>query len=130
MNRESVFKGMPCAYAAIFTPYGAKGRVNPETISRIIPKHFTRICALAAKDKFREAAKLQDEANRVVELMIESDNWSYRKAMMKFIGLDCGSYRKPFEPLTAAQYRAYAKRFAAIGLVTRDQAVKGKRPTR
>ena len=87
------------------------------TTYNIIPKHFARICALAAKDKFREAAKLQDEANRVVELMIESDNWSYRKAMMKFIGLDCGWFRKPFEPLTAAQYRAYAKRFAALGIV-------------
>ena len=92
------------------------------TTYNIIPKHFARICALAAKDKFREAAKLQDEANRVVELMIESDNWSYRKAMMKFIGLDCGSYRKPFEPLTAAQYRAYAKRFAALGIVKEKSA--------
>ena len=86
------------------------------TTYNIIPKHFARICALAAKDKFREAAKLQDEANRVVELMIESDNWSYRKAMMKFIGIDCGWFRKPFEPLSAAQYRAYAKRFAALGI--------------
>ena len=51
MNRESVFKGMPCVYAAVFTPYGAKGRVNPETISRIIPKHYTRICASAVSGK-------------------------------------------------------------------------------
>ena len=29
--------------------------------------------------------------------------------MMRFIGLDCGPYRKPFEPLTAAQYKAFAK---------------------
>ena len=100
------------------------------TTYNIIPKHFATICALAAKDKFREAAKWQDEANRVVELMIESDNWSYRKAMMKFIGIDCGAYRKPFEPLTAAQYRSYAKRFAALGIVRENQALckggKGK----
>ena len=56
--------------------------------------------------------------------MIESDNWSYRKAMMKFIGLDCGWFRKPFEPLTAAQYRAYAKRFAALGIAKANQALK------
>ena len=96
------------------------------TTYNIIPKHFARICALAAKDKFREAAKLQDEANRVVELMIESDNWSYRKAMMKFIGLDCGWFRKPFEPLTAAQYKVYAKRFAALGIAKQDQDVSEK----
>ena len=92
------------------------------TTYNIIPKHFSRICALAAKDRFREAAKLQDEANRVVELMIESDNWSYRKAMMKFIGIDCGWFRKPFEPLTAAQYKAYAKRFAALGIAKEKSA--------
>ena len=86
------------------------------TTYNIIPGHFARICALAAKDRFREAAKWQDEANRVVELMIESDNWSYRKAMMKFIGIDCGWFRKPFEPLSARQYAAYAKRIAALGI--------------
>ena len=117
MNGERTFKGISGAYAALFTPYDAKGRVNPEMIARIIPKHFATICALAAKDRFREAAKRQDEANRVVELMIESDNWSYRKAMMKFIGLDCGWFRKPFEPLTPKQCRAYARRFAALGIV-------------
>lgn len=87
------------------------------TTYNIIPRHFADICRLAAKGDFRAAAKVQDEANRVVELMIESDNWSYRKAMMKFIGLDCGWFRRPFEPLTAAQYRAYARRFAALGVV-------------
>ena len=94
------------------------------TTYNIIPKHFAKICELAAKGDFKAAAKWQDEANQVVELMIESDNWSYRKAMMTFIGLDCGAYRKPFEPLTAAQYRAYAKRFAALGIAKANQAKK------
>ena len=92
------------------------------TTYNIIPKHFAKICELAAKGDFRSAAKWQDEANQVVELMIESDNWSYRKAMMTFIGLDCGAFRKPFEPLTPAQYKAYAKRFAKLGIVKENQA--------
>ena len=92
------------------------------TTYNIIPKHFSQIAKLASAGKFREAAKWQDEANQVVELMIESDNWSYRKAMMKFIGLDCGPYRKPFEPLTKAQENAYFKRFAALGIAKRGQA--------
>ena len=93
-----------------------------ETTYNIIPKHFAKICELAAKGDFKSAAKWQDEANRVVELMIESDNWSYRKAMMKFIGLDCGPFRKPFEPLTPREYNAYAKRFAKLGVVKGNQA--------
>ena len=92
------------------------------TTYNIIPGHFAKICASAAKGDFAAAAKLQDEANRVVELMIESDNWSYRKAMMKYIGLDCGPYRKPFEPLTSAQYAAYAKRFVKLGIVKEGQS--------
>ena len=92
------------------------------TTYNIIPRHFAQICELAAKGDFRAAAKWQDEANQVVKLMIESDNWSYRKAMMKFIGIDCGPYRKPFEPLTLAQYKAYAKRFAKLGIVREGQA--------
>lgn len=95
------------------------------TTYNVIPRQFADICRLAAKGDFRAAAKVQDEANRVVELMIESDNWSYRKAMMKFIGLDCGWFRRPFEPLTAAQYRAFARRFAALGVVRENQAVRG-----
>ena len=94
------------------------------TTYNIIPRHFAKICELAAKGDFAAAAKWQDEANQVVELMIESDNWSYRKAMMTFVGLDCGPYRKPFEPLSAAQYRAYAKRFAKLGIVKANQALR------
>ena len=93
------------------------------TTYNIIPKHFAKICELASKGRFGEAAKWQDEANQVVELMIESDNWSYRKAMMKFVGLDCGAYRKPFEPLTKAQETSYLKRFEMLGIAKRNQAL-------
>ena len=90
------------------------------TTYNIIPRHFAKICELAAKNDFKSAAKWQDEANRVVRLMIESDNWSYRKAMMKLVGIDVGPYRAPFEKLTPAQERAFLKRVAALGIVRRS----------
>lgn len=96
------------------------------TTYNIIPKHFSTICELAGKGDFVSAAKWQDEANKVVELMISSDNWSYRKAMMKFVGIDCGACRKPFEPLTAAQEREFFKRFAALGIVKKNAATDRK----
>lgn len=95
------------------------------TTYNIIPRHFAKICEFAGKNDFRAAAKWQAEANRVIELMIESDNWSYRKAMMKFIGFDCGCYRKPFEPLPQAQYQAYARRFEEMGIVRKNQGGQG-----
>lgn len=96
------------------------------TSYNIIPGHFAKICKLAFSGRFREAAKIQDEANRVIELMIESDNWSYRKAMMKFVGIDCGAYPGPFEPLTPAQEKAFLKRFAALGIAKRGQALASR----
>ena len=87
------------------------------TTYNIIPKHFAKICELAAKNDFRAAAKWQDEANQVVRLMIESDNWSYRKAMMKLVGIDVGPNREPFEKLTPAQEKAFLKRVAALGII-------------
>ena len=93
------------------------------TTYNIIPRHFANICALAAKNDFRAAARWQDEANQVVRLMIESDNWSTRKAMMKFIGIDVGPYREPFEKLTTAAEKAFLKRFAALGIAKRNQAL-------
>ena len=93
------------------------------TTYNIIPNHFAQICDLAEKGDFAAAARYQDEANRVVELMIEDENWSTRKAMMRYIGLDCGAYRYPYAPLTEEQYQAFAARFAALGIVERDYAV-------
>ena len=88
------------------------------TTYNMIPRHFAKICELAAKNDFRAAAKWQDEANQVVRLMIESDNWSYRKAMMKLVGIDVGPYREPFEKLTPAQERAFLKRVSALAVIS------------
>ena len=87
------------------------------TTYNIIPRHFADICRLSFEGDPAGAAKVQDEANRVVTLMIESENWSYRKAMMKYIGLDCGWCRYPFAPLSDAEYDAYAKRIEALGIL-------------
>ena len=84
------------------------------TTYNIIPRHFAKICELAAKNDFRAAARWQDEANEVVRLMIESDNWSRRKAMMKLVGIDAGPYREPFEKLTAAEERAFLRRASRL----------------
>ncbi len=89
------------------------------TTYNIIPRHFAEICRLSFAGDAEGAARMQDEANRVVELMIENENWSYRKAMMKYIGLDCGPYRYPYAPLTDAEYAAFARRIDALGILTK-----------
>lgn len=82
----------------------------------IIPHHFAKICELCAKNDFREAAKWQADANRLVDLVVDSfaDNWSAFKVLMKGVGIDCGCCRAPYAPLTKAQERAGLARFAKL----------------
>ena len=85
----------------------------------MIPKHFAKICELCAKNDFAAAAKLQGEANRLVDLVIETfaDNWSAFKVLMRHVGIDCGCCRAPYAPIPAAQARRLVKRFADLGIV-------------
>ena len=84
----------------------------------IIPRHFAKICELCAKNDFRAAAKWQAEANRLVDLVVDSfaDNWSAFKVLMKGVGIDCGACRAPYAPLTPAEERKRLRRFAALNL--------------
>ena len=84
----------------------------------IIPRHFSKICELCAKNDFRSAAKWQAEANELVDIVVDSfaDNWSSFKVLMKAVGIDCGYCRAPYAPLTKAQERAVLTRFSALGI--------------
>lgn len=85
----------------------------------IIPRHFARICELCEGNDFRAAAHLQAEANRLVDLVVDSfsDNWSAFKVLMKRVGIDCGSCRAPYAPLTETQERQCLARFDALGII-------------
>ena len=87
------------------------------TSQNFIPRHFANIYDCCMRNDFAAAAKWQDEANRFVEVLISDENWSTWKAMMKHVGIDCGSARKPYAPLTPAQERKAISRFAALKLV-------------
>ena len=84
----------------------------------IIPRHFAKICELCAKNDFRAAADWQTEANRLVDVVVDSfaDNWSNFKVLMKGVGIDCGFCRAPYAPLTKTQERAALARFARLGI--------------
>ena len=104
-----------CAFAYGDTFSGCIG-----TTDNMIPAHHAQICRLAAAGKFAEAAQLMDEVVRFVELVVGAPHASYWKSIMRYIGLDCGSARSPAgQPLTEAEYAAYAKKVDALGFVTR-----------
>ena len=95
----------------------------------MIPRHFAHICSLAAKGDFKAAAKWQDEANRLVDILFvpgKWDNWSNFKVLMRHVGIDCGFCRAPYAPLTPAEARERLAAFAKLGIVRKDAAAKPK----
>lgn len=88
------------------------------TSQNVIPAHFAKICELVKKDRFSEAAKLQKEIVRFVELLCADDNASWHKAMTRYVGVDCGPARAPAGvPLTAAEYRKLERAMDRLGFV-------------
>ncbi|MDD4026445.1 MAG: dihydrodipicolinate synthase family protein [Kiritimatiellae bacterium] len=95
----------------------------------MIPRHFAMICALAAENDFRTAAKWQDEANRLVDLILEPgkwDNWSNFKVLMRHVGIDCGFCRAPYAPLSPDEVRERLEAFDRLGIVEKNYAASTK----
>ena len=93
------------------------------TSENIIPRHFVEICRLAAANDFAAASKLQAEVVRFVEVMLARPNGSWNKAMMKYIGLDCGWGRAPNgRPLSESDLADLFARLDNLGFVKRHDA--------
>jgi len=88
------------------------------TTQNLMPRHFSEINRLVIDNNDAAAARpLQAEANEVIALMLKYSNMSYAKAMMRFIGLDCGYCRGPIPPLTEDQYLRLAEELREQGIL-------------
>lgn len=88
-----------------------------------MPAHFARICKLAGENNFAEAAKLQAEVVRFVEVLVAKPNGSWHKSMMKYIGLDCGEGRAPNgRHLSKDELKDLFARMDGLGFVRRNDA--------
>jgi len=87
------------------------------TTFNVIPESFVKICRLAKAGRFVEASPVQDAANRIVQLLSRSSNFSFRKLAMKHWGFDCGFARSPFgRPLTEEESASFLRELdAALG---------------
>ena len=88
-----------------------------------LPRHHAEICRLAFANDFAAAAKWQDEANWMLDDFSMPD-YSLRKAIMRYIGLDCGPCRHPFMPPTEAQYRELCEKLDRLGICKRNEALE------
>ncbi len=83
------------------------------------PQFYSGIYNNYRQGDIAAAAALQAKINMVTDLMVEYENWSYRKAIMRYLGFDCGHCRAPYAPLTEAEYAAFAIRLDALGVLDR-----------
>lgn len=87
-----------------------------------MPGKFAQMQASCRDNDFHQAMKIQQEVNRVIDYFVRFENWTYRKAFMRYIGLDCGSCRQPFGPISQDQYESFAKGLDALQVLERDSA--------
>ena len=87
------------------------------------PSHYAAIYRHYQAGEIAEASRIQAEINQVTQLMIQYENWTYRKAIMRYIGLDCGSFRAPYGPITEQEYEDFAVQLDRLGVLQRNQAV-------
>lgn len=123
LERPAIFfSGMDPLFVSAFASGCIAGSIG--TTQNVVPRHFVGMYDAMTQGDFATACRLQDEANRVLELMTASENWSYRKAMVRFLGLDVGAARPPYETLTEDEYAEFAKRICSQGIVAQDDALK------
>ena len=104
---------------SVMTPtFGFDGSIG--TTQNAAPKQFADIYALQREGKMDEAMKIQAKVNEVIYLMNSSENRSYQKNLMRYVGYDCGNFRAPYAPLTEAEYQAFATTLDAIGILSRN----------
>jgi len=123
LGRPAIFfSGMDQLFVPAFASGCLAGCIG--TTQNVVPRHFSRMYEAMTRNDFAAASRLQAEANRVVQLMVENENWSYRKAMVRYLGLDVGAARPPYEPLAEEAYAAFAERLRKQGIVRENDAAR------
>ena len=83
------------------------------------PEFYVGIYQNYQDNNVAEAARLQAQINQVTYLMAGYENWSYRKAIMRYVGYDVGPCRPPYAPLTEEEYQEFAERLEKLDVLTR-----------
>ena len=90
------------------------------------PQTYSDIYRLYHQGDIKPAAALQESINRVTDLMVSYENWSYRKAIMKYIGFDCGWARAPYAPLTDSEYEHFAEQLQKLDVLRPIKTIETK----
>ena len=70
---------------------------------------FVKIQKLHAEGKMEEAKAVQQEANRIITVLIKIGVMAAEKEVLNQLGMDFGECRRPFSPCTEEQKQLIAK---------------------
>ena len=99
--------------------FGFQGGIG--TTFNFAPGFYSDIYDHYQLGNIEDAARVQAEINSVTSLMVSHENWSYRKAIMKYIGFDCGAARAPYAPLTDREFETFEEQLDQLGVLKRNQ---------
>jgi N-acetylneuraminate lyase len=102
--------------------FGFQGGIG--TTFNFAPQFYADIYRHYHAGNIQEAARIQADINKVTDLMVRSENWSYRKAIMKYIGLDCGSARAPYAPLSDQELANYFQQLDDLNVLQRNHGAR------
>jgi len=82
----------------------------------LVPRLYREIMEAFARGDVRTARTLQSRAVRMIRVCYHYRGLPAIKALMKWVGFDCGPVRLPLESLTADEYQGFIAQIEALGL--------------
>jgi len=87
--------------------FGTQGAIG--TTENILPGPFVQMYERFKQNDIRWVMDMQQQVNALISFLLGKGDLSYWKAVMRYIGFECGSGKLPFKQLTEAEYTAFAR---------------------
>jgi N-acetylneuraminate lyase len=86
------------------------------TTVNLFPEWFKKIRALYLAGNMKKAAELQNRINTAIEVFVDVGIFNAIKYVFTLQGINCGSCRRPFKPLTDDQKRRIVALLEALNM--------------
>ncbi|MCA1369727.1 N-acetylneuraminate lyase [Bradyrhizobium sp. BRP14] len=102
---------------------GAQGAIG--TTYNFMGDVFVDLRTCAAEGRIEEARRLQEMANKVIQVLIKVGVMPGSKALLGIMGVRCGPSRRPFRKIDASDLAALGEAIASVLAWREDRAARG-----
>ena len=111
-------KSVFCGHDELFLPASSVGvKAGIGSTYNIMAEKFVHLLKMAEEGRMEEAKQLQGEINKIVEALMKVGIFKGIKSILRMQGIDCGTCRKPFLPLTKEQEMELEETALSCGLL-------------